>query len=151
MGKYLLQSPVRSRLLWVTLSLATVAPLLLVACGGTSTTPAQSSPTATAQSSPGPTPTQAVTPVAVAQVQIVVKDGNYSFDPATLTVKVRTQVVWINNSDAPHTVTSDTGVFDTPNNLEQKQTFMVIFTRPGTYTYYCNIHLYMKGTIIVTS
>jgi plastocyanin len=27
---------------------------------------------------------------------------------------------------------------------------MVIFTKPGTYTYYCNFHLYMKGVIIVT-
>jgi len=30
------------------------------------------------------------------------------------------------------------------------QVFMVIFTRPGTYPYYCNIHTYMVGTIIVT-
>lgn len=101
---------------------------------------------ATAQLSPVPS----LTPVAVADVKIVAKNGKYVFDPAMLTVKVGTQVVWTNNSDAPHTVTSDTQVFNT-DNLTQKQTFKVVFTKPGMYTYYCNIHLYMKGVIIVTA
>lgn len=137
------------RLPWLALVWVTVATLLLVACGGTSTAPTQPSPTATAQPSPSPAPTQAIRPVAIANVKIIEKDGKYSFDPATLTVKVRTQVIWTNSSNAPHTVTSTTGDFNTPNILEQKQTFMVVFTKPGTYIYYCNIHLYMQGSIVV--
>jgi plastocyanin len=130
----------------VVASLATVTLLLLVACGGTSTVPAQPVPTATAQ----PSPTPMLTPVAIANVKIVAKNGQNAFDPAMLTVKVGTQVVWTNDTNAPHTVTSDTGVFDTPPDyLQPRQTFKVIFTKPGTYTYYCNIHLYMKGAIIV--
>jgi plastocyanin len=130
----------------VVASLATVTILLLVACGGTSTVPAQPAPTATAQ----PSPTPLLTPVAAANVKIVVKNGQNTFDPAMLTVKVGTQVVWTNDTNVPHTVTSDTGVFDTPPDyLLPHQTFKVIFTKPGTYTYYCNFHLYMKGAIIV--
>ncbi len=133
------------RSLWVALSLATAATLLFVACGGTSPAPVHPGPTTQVQ----PSPTPSLTPVAVVNVNILQKDGKYVFDPAMLTVRVGTQVVWTNNSDAIHTVTSDTGVFNT-DNLAAQQTYSVIFTKPGTYSYYCNIHLYMKGTIIVT-
>jgi plastocyanin len=118
----------------------------LVACGGTSAGSSQPSATATVQ----PSPARTQTPVAIAHVQIVEKNGQYAFDPAKLTIKVGTQVVWTNTSDAPHTVTSDTLAFNTPNNLNKQQTFAVLFTKPGTYPYYCNIHTYMLGTITVT-
>jgi|SRR5947209_5441753 len=130
----------------ITLSLATVIGLMFVACGNTSTT--QASPTPTMQTSPTPSPSP--TPVAVAHVKIAAQGDMYAFVPATLKVKVGTEVIWTNETNAPHTVTSDMLVFNTPNNLEHNQTFMVIFTKPGTYTYYCNFHLYMKGVIIVT-
>jgi plastocyanin len=84
-------------------------------------------------------------------VKIVARGGQYAFDPATLNVKVGTQVVWTNTTAVPHTVTSDTGSFNTPDNLEKNATFKVTFTKPGTYTYYCNIHTYMKGTIVVAA
>lgn len=75
----------------------------------------------------------------------------YAFVPATLTIKVRTQVVWSNDSNAPHTVSSDSGVFNTPNPLgiNPGQTYAFTFTKPGTYPYYCNIHTYMTGKIVV--
>jgi plastocyanin len=147
METFVLIFTTRIRLLLVALLLATAATLLFVACGGTATTPTSGSPTAQAQLSPTPS----LTPVAIVNVKIVEKEGKFAFDPASLTVKVGTQVVWTNDSIAPHTVTSDTLAFNTPNNLNEHQTFMVIFTKPGTYTYYCNIHTYMTGTITVTS
>lgn len=133
------------RLFWVALSFATVATLLVVACGGTPTAPIQPGPTL--QPKPSPTPT--LTPIAVVNVKILAKDGKYAFEPATLKIKAGTQVTWTNDSVAIHTVTSDTLIFNT-NNLATNQVFSVIFTRPGTYPYYCNIHTYMVGTIIVT-
>ena len=75
----------------------------------------------------------------------------YSFNPATLTIKVGTQVVWTNTTDAPHTVTSDmAGVFGTTGNLTQNHTFMFTFPSAGTFAYHCNVHPYMKATITVT-
>lgn len=136
--------PVRLRLLWIALSLCVGATLILVACGGTSNAPAQSSPTAAATSQPSPAAT-------VVKVQIVEHNGMYAFDPATLTVKKGTQVVWTNVSDAPHTVTSDTGAFNTPSTISQNQTFMFTFNTAGTFAYHCNVHPYMKATITVTS
>lgn len=146
MGKNVLLNVNHMRLIWVALSLTTVATLLVVACGGTpSSTPAQ--PGSTQQTKPSSTPS--LTPVAVVNVKILAKNGKYVFEPATLKIKAGTKVIWTNDSDAVHTVTSDTLIFNT-NNLATRQVFTVIFTRPGTYPYYCNIHTYMVGTIIVT-
>lgn len=136
-----LQSLVRLRFLWIVLSLTTAATLLFVACGGGGTT---ASPTATSQ------PTAAQTGTTV-KVQIVENNGQYSFKPATLTIKKGTQVVWTNMSDAPHTVTSDSNAFNTTSSLSQNQTFKFTFVTAGTFAYHCNIHPYMKATITVTS
>jgi plastocyanin len=85
-------------------------------------------------------------------VKIVEKNEKYSFEPATLSVKVGTQVVWLNTSDAPHTVTSDTGgALASPDNITPNKTYKFTFTTAGTFPYHCNIHPYMKGTITVTS
>ena len=123
------------RFLGSVLALAVAVTLLLAACGGG----ASSSPTATA----APTGSQ---------VKIVENNGKYAFDPATLSIKKGTQVVWTNASDEPHTVTSDDAVtFNTPNQITQNQTFTFTFTTAGTFIYHCNIHTYMKATITVTS
>lgn len=87
---------------------------------------------------------------ASAAVKIVLhkKTGKYGFMPKTLTVKVGTTVTWTNASSAPHTVTSDTGLFDS-GVVNPNGTFSFTFTKAGTYKYHCSIHLYMHGTIIV--
>jgi len=144
----------RARLFWAFLLLAMVAALLLAACGGggtttTSTPTATLQPTATPTSQPSPTPTLTSK---VVTAKIIETNGVYSFQPGTLSIKAGTQVEWLNTSDAAHTVTSDTaGVFGSPGNLTQNQTFKFTFTSAGTFPYHCNIHPYMKATITVTS
>jgi len=137
MEKYLSQLVLRTRFLWVALSLATVVTLLLVACGASSGVSTQASPTAQGQAS------------AIVNVKIVEKDGKYVFTPETLTIKVGTPVVRENDTAETHTVTRDTAVFEI-DNLAEKQTYKFVFTKPGRYAYYCNVHTYMIGTIIVT-
>jgi plastocyanin len=139
----------RTRVFWGALSLAIVATLLLAGCGGggtaTTSTPTPAPTATTAQPTPSPTPT-------VVNVKIVEANNMYAFSPATLSIKVGTQVVWTNTTDAPHTVTSDTaGVFGTTSNLTTNQTFMFTFPSAGTFAYHCNVHPYMKATITVTS
>src|SRR5437868_7434785 len=88
----------RARLVLGFFSFALVAALLLAACGGGGTTTA-STPTATSQPTPSPTPTTAPsTASTVVKVKIVEKNNMYMFDPATLTIKTGTQVVWTNMS-----------------------------------------------------
>lgn len=147
------QRPAHPRFLWITLLLAIAAPLLLVACGGTTSTSPSPTTVAIATAALQPTATTGFspTPSKVVQVKMVEKNGQYSFEPATLTIPKGAQVVWTNSSDAPHTVTSDTNAFGASSNLTQNQTFMMVFNMAGTYTYHCSIHTYMKGTITVTS
>lgn len=129
--------------------------LLLTACGsggssnsGSGGNSGGSTPPTTA---PTPTTPASVTPVKVVQVKIVEKDEKYAFDPASITLPKGAQVVWINTSDAPHTVTSDTNAFTASSTITQNQTFMMVFNTAGTYAYHCSIHSYMKATIVVTS
>ena len=146
----------RTKLTWVFFSLTIIATLLLAACGG-STSATTSTPTATTPPTPTPTPTSPPSPTptpkpVVVMVKIVKQNEKYSFQPASLTIKVGTEVVWLNTSDASHTVTSDTaGQFNSPSNIAPNQTFKFTFTSAGTFPYHCNIHPYMKATITVTS
>src|SRR5260370_1337924 len=139
----------QTRVLWWTLSLATVAALLLAACGGggttTTSTPTPAPTATTAQPTPSPTPT-------VVHVKIVEANNMYSFNPATLTIKVGTQVVWTNTTDAPHTVTSDmAGGVAAPAHAHPNPTLIFTSSTAGTFAYHCNVHPYMKATITVTS
>lgn len=141
----------RRRLLITGMSILTISMLILVACGGTNT--AASTPTAQAQATPTSTPTATPTPPPPVTIQIVEVDEKYYFKPDTITIKAGTKVIWVNHSDAPHTVTSDPGAasaFATTDNVTENKMFEFVFTTPGTYAYHCNIHPYMKASITVT-
>ena len=74
----------------------------------------------------------------------------FAFDPSSLTVKEGTTVTWTNNDPTIHTVTSDTGAFDS-GDLAQGATFSFTFTTAGTYVYHCTPHhARMSGTVVVT-
>ena len=89
------------------------------------------------------------------------------FHPAMTTVKVGTTVTWRNDEPITHTVTSGrfegvdetTGLRssqDPDGTFEAKldgkgKTFSFTFTKPGTYTYYCDIHQGMNATITVVA
>ncbi|HZW55738.1 MAG TPA: cupredoxin domain-containing protein [Nitrososphaerales archaeon] len=73
------------------------------------------------------------------------------YSPSTITVVigVNNTVTWVNDDQAPHTVT-DTGVFDS-GIVAAGGSWTHTFTTPGTYQYKCTIHPWMTGTIIVKS
>ncbi|HEY7032485.1 MAG TPA: cupredoxin domain-containing protein [Thermomicrobiales bacterium] len=73
---------------------------------------------------------------------------DFQFSPATLEVTVGTTVTWTNAGNAPHTVTSDDGVFDS-GQLSNGQTFSFTFDQVGTFAYHCNIHPQMTAQIVV--
>lgn len=74
--------------------------------------------------------------------------NNFAFSPATVTVAPGGSVTWTNDDPIPHTVTADNGKW-TSGNLEQGKTYTHKFSAAGTYAYHCDIHPYMKGTVIV--
>jgi plastocyanin len=78
---------------------------------------------------------------------------NECFKPSSVTIPVGTTVTWINDDIAAHTVTSGKdatpdGAFDS-NLFMAGKTFSHQFDTAGEYPYYCLVHLWMKGTVIV--
>jgi plastocyanin len=84
----------------------------------------------------------------LASPTVWVNIDNYAYKAPTVTVATGTTVVFKNFDDDPHTVTSNDGLFDSKG-LAQGDTWTYRFTKPGKYTYYCKVHPYMKGTVIV--
>ena len=73
---------------------------------------------------------------------------NFSFAPATATVKVGSTITWTNRDDIPHTVVSTEQKFKSPV-LDTGEQFSHRFDTPGTYKYFCSIHPKMTGQIVV--
>ncbi len=73
---------------------------------------------------------------------------NFVFTPKELTVKVGATVRWTNKDDIPHTVTSDTKIFES-SVLDTNQSFQFKFANPGRYPYFCRLHPHMTGVVTV--
>jgi plastocyanin len=86
--------------------------------------------------------------VAAGPSTVEVKIDNFSYTPATLTVKAGTQITWTNADDIPHTVVSDNQSFKS-RVLDTDEKFSFTASKPGTYTYFCSIHPKMTGKLVV--
>jgi plastocyanin len=75
---------------------------------------------------------------------------NFMFKPDTITVPIGTTVAWQNDDEIPHTVTSVDGTFHSTA-LDTKDKFSFTFDKAGTFEYFCRLHPYMKGKIVVAS
>ncbi|MDD4991987.1 MAG: cupredoxin domain-containing protein [Paludibacter sp.] len=71
-----------------------------------------------------------------------------AFSPATLTVTAGTTVKWTNKDGVAHTVTCDTGLFDS-GNVGANGTYSHAFTTAGTYNYHCTYHSSMTAKVVV--
>lgn len=72
----------------------------------------------------------------------------FEYDPEEITVPAGTTVTFTNQDVAPHTATADDSSFDTEN-LEQGDSAEETFDEPGTYSYFCRFHVFMKGSVVV--
>lgn len=72
------------------------------------------------------------------------------FVPSLLTVTEGDTVMWQNVDPVFHTVTSDTGVFDS-GFVGPQGAYEFTFSSPGTYDYTCILHFGMDGRIVVTA
>jgi len=74
--------------------------------------------------------------------------------PSVLTVAVGETVTWLNDDTAAHTVTSGTAA-DGPDGAFDSSLFMAgasfeaTFDEAGTFEYFCMVHPWMVGTVIV--
>jgi len=143
-------TPLRTTFVVLALPLTAVA---LVGCGSshsstsTATTAPRSTFAPTTTTTPASTSTTAATPDAPGHVKI----ADYDFTPNTITVNVGDTVTWTNQDTSDHWVVAaptSPSAFD----LGRQRTGASVthtFTAPGTYPYFCNLHNYMKGTVVV--
>ena len=94
------------------------------------------------------------TPVATVQVTIPMGSGSDTtstgYSPARIVVVigVNNTVMWTNDDNMPHTVTSLNKTFDS-GNMNPGDMWSFTFTAPGVYPYGCIYHSWMKGIVIV--
>jgi plastocyanin len=120
---------------------SSTATVILAACGGKATNtpvPAATAPPASAAAAPASAPAGANS----------VTIASFAFAPPSLTVAPGQTVTWTNKDTTTHTVTEDKGAWDSKN-LAVGGTFQQKFDQAGTFTYHCNIHSSMKGTVVV--
>ena len=87
--------------------------------------------------------------VSVNQVEII----DFGFKPGVIIIPPGTEVTWTNTGQQPHTATSvssevnavkfDSGI------LNNGQSYSFTFEQPATYDYFCTVHPFMRGKVIV--
>jgi plastocyanin len=84
--------------------------------------------------------------------------GSPDYDPEELTASAGSEVSVVNQDTVPHTATSGTGPQD-PNSAQlfdtsiinggESATISLAQVTPGQYDYYCMVHPYMTGKLVV--
>lgn len=86
-------------------------------------------------------------PNGTASDKVVIRDFKYV--PEGVEVRVGAKLTFVNDDAAPHTATDTaTKAFDT-GTLDKGDSKAVTLTKAGTFTYICELHPFMKGTIKV--
>ncbi len=136
--------------------------LLGAACGGSSEAPPASTDGGSEQSTDASeSEASGSTAASGTQVDVV----NFAFKPKKLDIDAGTTVVWTNQDDILHTVTSGVGqkqgipgvtkdkeakpdgMFD--QEVDFEDTFEFTFDQAGTFKYFCAIHPGMTGVVTV--
>jgi plastocyanin len=100
-------------------------------------------PVAGAQQQPQDMMGQSTTPK---MWKVAIED--FDFDPPDAAIQPGDTIMWVNEGNTPHTVTSDDGQFDSEV-LNPGESFMFTFPEAGTFSYHCEIHPFMTGSVTV--
>jgi plastocyanin len=80
---------------------------------------------------------------------VVVDIRDFSFSPQTVTINLGDTVKWINKGAFSHTTTSNSTGWN--QTLAPGQSYSRVFNTENSFTYHCNFHQSMTGTIVVRS
>ena len=73
--------------------------------------------------------------------------------PSSIVIESGKEITWINEDSAFHSVTS--GFYDAPTNLfdsghlDPFESYTLAFDEKGTFDYFCTLHPWMMGKVIV--
>jgi plastocyanin len=120
--------------IWLAAALVALLPGALVALGGP--------------------PALAAEKTRVAIVDVDTPATKWHYEPNEVRVAAGSTVVWRNEGNQPHTVTSDKTADNKSFNssyLTHGQEWEWTFSTPGEYSYYCEPHNWMRGVLHVTA
>ncbi len=81
------------------------------------------------------------------------EENDRCYIPSLIVIEKGKQVTWVNEDSAFHSITS--GYYDTPTDLSDSghldpfESYTLTFDEIGTYDYFCTLHPWMKGQVIV--
>ena len=81
--------------------------------------------------------------------EATVRIDNFAFAPPETTVKAGTKVLFVNRDDIPHLVVLANGKVRSKA-LDTDDSIAFVFDKPGEFVYFCGLHPFMKGKVIVT-
>lgn len=77
--------------------------------------------------------------------------ADFAFTPSTVEVSVGDTVTWTNTDGVPHTVTQEpAGSGFQSGTIASGESFSQTFEEAGEFSYFCEFHPNMTGTIVVT-
>lgn len=137
----------QKKLTYVIAAVVVIIIVGVVAAGGMKKDSSTGSSASTSSSSSKAMSSDTSSAVATTAVQI--KD--YMFAPMVTKVKVGDTVTWTNMDSVHHNVVADNPSSDAPNGplIGQGEKYSFKFTKAGTYTFHCQPHPYMHGTVVV--
>lgn len=74
---------------------------------------------------------------------------NMSFIPQNIVIAEGTTLVWINEDQVPHTITSSNSSMLNSGPILVGANFSYTFSKKGEYWYTCTIHPSMRGIVVV--
>ncbi len=92
-----------------------------------------------------------IMPTKVSRPGCEVNDNCYV--PSLIVIEKGKQVTWVNEDSAFHSITS--GFYDTPTDLfdsghlDPFESYTLTFYETGTFDYFCTLHPWMKGQVVV--
>ena len=81
------------------------------------------------------------------------EENDRCYIPSLIVIEKGEKITWINEDSAFHTITS--GFYETPTelfdsgHLDPFESYTLTFDEVGTYDYFCTLHPWMKGQVIV--
>ncbi len=79
---------------------------------------------------------------------VPVNIAKFAYGPKDVTVTPGTTVVWTNQDETPHTVTSNDKSFASKG-MDTGDTFEHTFATEGDFNYICTVHPFMTGVVHV--
>jgi plastocyanin len=79
---------------------------------------------------------------------VTVHIRGFAFVPSMVRVVSGTVVRFVNDDSEAHTVTSTNRSFDS-GGLDTGDVWNHTFSKAGTFSYFCALHPYMKGSVVV--